>query len=773
MNIEIKLRSFKEDDKSNNLNNSRKLTKLSNRDQLENRNLMNQINKNKHNRSANSIGRLTKLEQNLIYLRSINKSLEKYKIKRPTQKVYKLNTYKTDNFTNLIDLNNQPIKTNQINQTNRTNKTTDFTLLTKATNSSQESKIIITNSINVNNITDNHLRKRRSLDKPKDSKDEKKVKNLKMYLEGWKNIDDCQPEINLINKSIRKDVVENRLYKFQLELQPVNDSGLNCGLMRLRNKITDDINYQHTVIIEYDEIDIRDKKLSKPRKDALLVHCRMPRANFFQTNQLLWWSSRIRQQMLNQQHEQRALLEKQEQELFKEQLKQTNKSDNKQTVLTESNSNDHHYSSNNTDFLSLLNISTPFTVFSSSVSPTSNTGINTTISLQTFQNSLDENNKQLRKRSRRATKQPIEQQQHPKFSDFLNNLPENFTESVEELIDYSGNYTGTTPIPKLHINVKQNSKFINSTSRDVLPGTPLEMQIYLDDESAKVYGLLVSYLKVTDNNANNSERKDEILLLDGCSIDQYIFGNFESNNNGKSISSFFPAFRFPGSNYVLFIMTVNVCIGQCTPAQCSDHQFAYGRRRKRDLNNLHFNSTNNFNQPTLNGTNHHFDAFDTFTASTTLTPSLLLDTKNDFELKASTSSNRKGRKLSSKTPDVNKLYEVEMSTLIRVVKPKEIKASLIKNEYRKGDDLNLNPNSNSNFNRSLIQSSNNRLVKKSIIRKIKKRYDSNSGKDFSNFQQLRNSTTKSSSLSFILYVLASFTSLHFTVGLRYLLDYTS
>ena len=67
-----------------------------------------------------------------------------------------------------------------------------------------------------------------------------------------------------------------------------------------------------------------------------------------------------------------------------------------------------------------------------------------------------------------------------------------------------------------------------------------------------------------------------------CSIDPYIFANFESNDGGKSVSAKFRAFKFPDTNYVLFVGTVNVCIKSCLPVNCGEGIFGYGKRRRRN-----------------------------------------------------------------------------------------------------------------------------------------------------------------------------------------------
>lgn len=152
-------------------------------------------------------------------------------------------------------------------------------------------------------------------------------------------------------------------------------------------------------------------------------------------------------------------------------------------------------------------------------------------------------------------------------------LPADFYEMPAEQLDLGMNATGRAPVPILNVAVLQNGQVIDSAAT-VHPGTPLEMVIYLDDKSAKVYGLSASYLKVQDD---TSKQREEVIVLNGCSIDTYIFGNFKHNPDDQSLRAKFKAFKFPESNFVRFVGTVNVCIKQCTEANCS------GGRRKRAL----------------------------------------------------------------------------------------------------------------------------------------------------------------------------------------------
>ena len=172
-------------------------------------------------------------------------------------------------------------------------------------------------------------------------------------------------------------------------------------------------------------------------------------------------------------------------------------------------------------------------------------------------------------------------------------LPPNFRESNEELLDYSGNVTANGPRPEVRIAVRQSGQQVDAGEAktkeqlgwqapvQVQPGTPLELSIYLHGDSSDVYGLLCSQLKVADRLQGPAQ--EEPMLYDGCSIDPYIFGNFETRDHGKSIFARFRAFKFPDSNYVLFVSRVNVCINQCQPVLCTGASsgFAYGRKRRK------------------------------------------------------------------------------------------------------------------------------------------------------------------------------------------------
>jgi len=104
------------------------------------------------------------------------------------------------------------------------------------------------------------------------------------------------------------------------------------------------------------------------------------------------------------------------------------------------------------------------------------------------------------------------------------------------------------------------------------------MEIYLDNLSADIYGLMVSGLDVTD-----TIQSQESLIVNGCTVDPVLFENFLTED-GDLLRAKFQAFKFPETNFVLFKGVVNVCLDRCNGVQCSNGQIGYGRRKKRELN---------------------------------------------------------------------------------------------------------------------------------------------------------------------------------------------
>merc|ERR1711992_362530 len=100
-------------------------------------------------------------------------------------------------------------------------------------------------------------------------------------------------------------------------------------------------------------------------------------------------------------------------------------------------------------------------------------------------------------------------------------------------------------------------------------------EVYLDSESSSVYGLMVTGMEVTD-----TRDQSEPILVNGCSVDPYLFENFETSD-GDFLKAKFRAFKFPQSPFVLFKGSVNVCLDSCLGVQCSNGQRGFGRRRRQ------------------------------------------------------------------------------------------------------------------------------------------------------------------------------------------------
>ena len=111
--------------------------------------------------------------------------------------------------------------------------------------------------------------------------------------------------------------------------------------------------------------------------------------------------------------------------------------------------------------------------------------------------------------------------------------------------------------PVLGIAVLQNGRVIGD-DLNVQPGTALQMDIFLDANSTSTYGLRVSYMDVTDRRT-----KEETIVLNGCSVDPYLFENFNTVD-GDKLTARFKAFKFPETNYVLFRGTIDVCLDTCS-----------------------------------------------------------------------------------------------------------------------------------------------------------------------------------------------------------------
>lgn len=69
--------------------------------------------------------------------------------------------------------------------------------------------------------------------------------------------------------------------------------------------------------------------------------------------------------------------------------------------------------------------------------------------------------------------------------------------------------TEKAPEPILKVGVRQGGNLVTG-ELNVSPGTPLQMEIFLDNTSAPIYGLLVTHMQVTDTKA-----QEEIIIYNG------------------------------------------------------------------------------------------------------------------------------------------------------------------------------------------------------------------------------------------------------------------
>ncbi|KAI8117474.1 hypothetical protein CVS40_10652, partial [Lucilia cuprina] len=154
-------------------------------------------------------------------------------------------------------------------------------------------------------------------------------------------------------------------------------------------------------------------------------------------------------------------------------------------------------------------------------------------------------------------------------------LPEDFQEDVD--IEILKTVEQHAPEPQVLMEVRQNDQLIDGMVT-VIPGTPLVMEIKLDEASNDIYGLSVNYLQVTD-----MAEMSETILFKGCTVDPYLFENFNLTNK-KSLKSKFRAFKFPNTAFVQFRANVKICLQNCAQPQCIGSNSKQSRKR-RHLNN--------------------------------------------------------------------------------------------------------------------------------------------------------------------------------------------
>ncbi|XP_013118984.2 uncharacterized protein LOC106096022 [Stomoxys calcitrans] len=149
-------------------------------------------------------------------------------------------------------------------------------------------------------------------------------------------------------------------------------------------------------------------------------------------------------------------------------------------------------------------------------------------------------------------------------------LPEDFQEDDD--LDVIDTLQENAPEPQISMEVRQNGQLIDEMVT-VIPGTPLIMEIKLNQQATNIYGMHTKYLEVSDGNATS-----ETILFRGCTVDPYLFENFIVNPN-NTLQAKFRAFKFPNTAFVKFRANIQICLKKCQSPHCLSGQ---GRSR-RDL----------------------------------------------------------------------------------------------------------------------------------------------------------------------------------------------
>lgn len=77
------------------------------------------------------------------------------------------------------------------------------------------------------------------------------------------------------------------------------------------------------------------------------------------------------------------------------------------------------------------------------------------------------------------------------------------------MVEIRDEISESAPMPILGVGVRQGGTLVTG-ELNVSPGTPLQMEIFLDNHSAPIYGLLVSYMLVTD-----TKSQEETIIING------------------------------------------------------------------------------------------------------------------------------------------------------------------------------------------------------------------------------------------------------------------
>ncbi|CAG2101907.1 unnamed protein product, partial [Medioppia subpectinata] len=144
------------------------------------------------------------------------------------------------------------------------------------------------------------------------------------------------------------------------------------------------------------------------------------------------------------------------------------------------------------------------------------------------------------------------------------------------MITTSGTIANTGPPPTCILSIcTLEGKEINSAEI----GDDLLLKV--DVQPDFIYGGFARSC-VAKTMEDDGEFHYEVTDANGCATDPSIFGNWEYDPHGKSLTARFNAFKFPSSNNLRFQCNIRVCFGSCPPVNC-DGVDAYGRRKRRQI----------------------------------------------------------------------------------------------------------------------------------------------------------------------------------------------
>ena len=109
-------------------------------------------------------------------------------------------------------------------------------------------------------------------------------------------------------------------------------------------------------------------------------------------------------------------------------------------------------------------------------------------------------------------------------------------------------------------------------------GEKLSLRIEMDTES--IFGMFARNLRALRGDSQEGEESIQLLDDRGCPTEPVIFSGLKKVEDSKNLEGSFEAFKFSETSVVRFQVSVQFCVGECSPAQCGDGATSLGRRRR-------------------------------------------------------------------------------------------------------------------------------------------------------------------------------------------------